>query len=310
MGTNEKSPPKRAQPTFPSRMSEGTSHASSMKAGVEFGLLRHDVPPLPPSRGRKVPRELLLNNQECIPAGSGFQGHCHFAEVTKDVPRHPLSTVAAVTALELREAPATVPPSVTNPPSDLLAVAKCPLPPHMIALTPQTAPFTVNTKPPALEILQQHKQEACQKKWLIRVGVLLAVALVLICVVYQICTWTSRWQKRRAFLLVQRTSTSAVSEDRRGGDTKPVLSDVNITICNANPFRGSAVFDLPSGSYIYDTLTRIRSGALRVPDFAKELSKQSLSTLIAISHHLPDMLRRMLLLMCRPWRPPSPSRDH
>ncbi|VDK34570.1 unnamed protein product [Taenia asiatica] len=262
-----------------------------MKASVEFGILRHDVPPLPPSRSRKAPRELLLNNQECIPAGSGFQGHCHFAEVTKDVPRHPLSTLAAVTALELREATPTAPLSVTNPSSDLLAVNKSPLPPHMIALTSQTASFTVNTKSPTSEILQQHKQEVCHRKWLIRVGVLLAVALVLICVVYQICAWTSRWQKRRAFLLVQRTSVSSVGDDHRDEETESVLSGVNITICNANPFRGSAIFDLPSGSYLYDTLTGIRSGAMRVPDFAKELSKQSLSTLIAISHHLPDMLK-------------------
>lgn len=147
-------------------MSEGINHASSMKASVEFGILRHGVPPLPPSRSRKVPRELLLNNQECIPAGSGFQGHCHFTEVAKDVPRHPLSTIAAVTALELREATTTAPASVTNPSSDLLAVTKSPLPSHMIALTPQTAPFTMDTKPPASEILQQHKQEACQRKWL------------------------------------------------------------------------------------------------------------------------------------------------
>ncbi|KAL5968258.1 Acid-sensing ion channel 4-B [Taenia solium] len=272
-------------------MKECINHASSMKASVEFGILRHDVPPLPPSRSRKAPRELLLNNQECIPEGSGFQGHCHFAEVTKDVPRHPISTLAAVTALELREAAPTAPLSVTNPSSDLLAVNKSPLPPHMIALAPQMASFTVNTKSPTSEILQQHKQEACHRKWLIRVGVLLAVALVLICVVYQICAWTSRWQKRRVFLLVQRTSASSVGDDHRDGETESVLSGVNITICNANPFRGSAIFDLPSGSYLYDTLTGIRSGAMRIPDFAKELSKQSLSTLIAISHHLPDMLK-------------------
>ncbi|VDM30232.1 unnamed protein product [Hydatigera taeniaeformis] len=262
-----------------------------MKTSVEFGILRHDAPPIPPSRSSKVPRELLLNNQECIPAGSGFQGHYHFAEVAKDVSRHPLSTIAAVTTLELREAATAAPPPMTNTSSDLLAATKSPLPPHMIALTPQTAPFTVDANPPAPEMLQQHKQEACQRKWLIRVGVLLAVALVLICVVYQICAWTSRWQKRRAFLLVQRTFASSVNNERRNGEMEFVMSGVNITICNANPFRGSAIFDLPSGSYLYDMLTGIHSGAVRIPDFAKELSKQSLSTLIAISHHLPDMLK-------------------
>ncbi|KAH9282676.1 hypothetical protein ECG_03566 [Echinococcus granulosus] len=261
-----------------------------MKSGVEFGIL----PLQPSSRGRKVPNEPLLNNQECIPAGSGFQGHIHFAELTKDVPRQSVSTIAALTALELRETTrvsTTTTPPVSNPSSGLVAVNKSPLPSHMIALTPQTAHFAVNTNPIASEMLRQHKWETCRRKWLIRVGIVLAVVLVLICVVYQFCSWTSRWQKRRTFLLVQRTPASCVSDGRSNSETEFVLSGVNITLCNANPFRGSAIFDLPSGSYLYDTLTRIRSGAMRVPDFAKELSKQSLSTIIAISHHIPDMLK-------------------
>ncbi|VDK72132.1 unnamed protein product [Dibothriocephalus latus] len=70
----------------------------------------------------------------------------------------------------------------------------------------------------------------------------------------------------------------------------PFLPSVCIYVCL--PQRGSAIFDLPNGSYLYDTITGIRVGKLRVPSYAKELSKLSIRNLLNISHQLTDMLKR------------------
>ncbi|VDL57512.1 unnamed protein product [Hymenolepis diminuta] len=262
-----------------------------MKSGVEFGILRKDLTSPTPQQTlcRKVhAHDLVLNNEECVSTNS-CQGQYCFTEVTDHVPRKSFVGMAKVAALELREAPGKKSSTLINQQPGVMTISKPQPPAHVIPLPPHINQFRVDPRISNSRLFRHRRKEFCQRKWLIRVGILLAVILILTSCVYQICAWTNRWQKRRSLLLVQQTPVQTVL-DRQGNAV--ISSVVNITICNANPFRGSAIFDLPSGSYLYDTLSGIRTGSMKVPDFAKELSKQSLSTLIAISHHFQDMLKR------------------
>ncbi|VDN98901.1 unnamed protein product [Rodentolepis nana] len=241
-----------------------------MKSGVEFGILRKDLTSSTPQQNLrpKVPtHDLIFNNEECI-STNAYHGQYCFTEVTEHASRKPFVGMAKVAELELREAPRKISSTFTNQPPEMMTIAKSQPPTHVIALPTHINQFRVDPIKSNPEQSRNRKTAFRRRKWLLRIGILLAVILILISCVYQICAWTNRWQKRRSLLLVQRTPVPTIL-DHQGNTTIPSI--VNITICNANPFRGSAIFDLPSGSYLYDTLTGTRTGSMKVPDFAKEL---------------------------------------
>uniref|UniRef100_A0A5K3FB67 Uncharacterized protein n=1 Tax=Mesocestoides corti TaxID=53468 RepID=A0A5K3FB67_MESCO len=292
-----------------------------MKTNIDFGILPSRTTPL----GRKsthASTELVLNNEACVGAAACPRHYCVADVARKSLPppTHPrhhspqlpspppavLLKSSTVDASELRDASAPthiIASFDCPPPQRFIEVAKPPASrSHTQAIPLNENPLCVSASHPQMEILTtQHRKLAAWKTWLTRVGLFLAVALVVICFIYQICAWGSRWHKRRSVYLLKRTPITATTSTQ----THLSLVDpdiVNVTICNANPFRGSAIFELPSGSYLYDALTGVRTGTMRVPQFAKELSKQSIATLLTISHHLPDMLRRCTIngVICGP----------
>lgn len=141
-----------------------------MKSGLEFGILRSDLTSTTPQQTlrRKHPsHDLVLNNEECVPANT-YQGHYCFTEVTDHAARKPFLGMTKVAALELCEAPGKTSTTLSSQSTGMIPISKPQRPAHVIAIpTPtQINQFRMDQRASNPEIYRHRKKEICRRKWL------------------------------------------------------------------------------------------------------------------------------------------------